>query len=62
MRKRILFTVGGAILGVLVAAPVQDYFRIGGALANGVCASFGLVIGFMVSTLVDAFSVSGNQS
>jgi hypothetical protein len=61
MQKRILFSLGGAVLGVVAAAPAEDYFKLSPATANLVCALVGLVLGYMVSTLVDVFTAKPEE-
>jgi hypothetical protein len=55
VRKRLLVCGAFGLLGLAAGIPVSDYFGIGIAPAFGACAGAGLVLGYVVSIMVDVF-------
>jgi hypothetical protein len=55
MRRRIISLVIGGLAGVCVSAPVNDYFKMAETFGILACAVAGIVLGCMVSMLMDVF-------
>jgi hypothetical protein len=56
MRNRIIFSVGGALIGLAIAGPIADGFQVSRTLTFMACFIFGLGIGYVGSALVDVFT------
>lgn len=62
MRKRLMFALGGAVVGILLAAPIQDSLQLNTGVALFLCATGGLLIGVVVSSLMDAFNHTPDET
>ena len=57
-----MFALGGAVVGMLLAAPVQDALELKTGVALLLCAIGGLLIGVVVSTMADAFNHTPDET
>jgi hypothetical protein len=58
VQKRLLSSLGGGFLGVLVASPANNSLGLSPTADFIVCASIGLALGYVGSILYDVFTAS----
>ncbi len=61
MRNRLLFALGGAVIGLAIASPIAQGFHLSTTLTFMACTIFGLGIGYAGSALVDVFTTSFDE-
>ena len=57
-----LFAIGGLVVGVAISAPLQDALHLDTVWAMIGCGTGGLIIGTLISTLVDVFTASADEA